>query len=326
LLIILKSNAGSKHLFTEAIMKKSSLLSTLAPLTLAAATLLFSGCSSKPSDSQLTTNVQKKIAADSSLQGQPILATAKDGTVTLAGAVGSDGSREMAAKDAAAVDGVKTVVNNLTIGNAAAPAAPGANASQTPPAASPQAQNTAPPPPPSAAAPAPPESIVIPAGTRIRVRIGHTLSSNHSQTGEPFAGTLVSPVRVNGQTIIRAGAEARGVVTEAKKMGRFKGQAVLALRLDRIRADGRTYPVRTSRIDRVEQGKGKRSAAMTGGGAGFGAILGGIAGGGKGAAIGLLAGGGAGAAGSAFTGNKDIVLPAETILTFDLQRSVTIRR
>lgn len=301
-------------------MKRISLLGAVAPLTLAAATLLFSGCSSKPSDSQLTTSVQKKIAADPALQGQPILATAKDGTVTLAGAVGSDGSRELAAKDAAAVDGVKTVVNNLTIGNAAAPAA---NSVPTPPATGPQAQNTAPP---AAAPPAAPEAIVIPAGTRIRVRLGRTLSSNHSQTGEPFAGTLAAPVRVNGQTIIRTGAEARGVVTEAKKMGRFKGQAVLALRLDRIRADGRTYPVRTSRIDRVEQGKGKRSAAMTGGGAGLGAILGGIAGGGKGAAIGLLAGGGAGAAGSAFTGNKDIVLPAETILTFDLERSVTVRR
>jgi hypothetical protein len=109
-------------------------------------------------------------------------------------------------------------------------------------------------------------------------------------------------------------------------MGRFKGQAVLALRLESVSADGRTYPVRTSHIERVEQGKGKRSAVMTGGGAGLGAILGGIAGGGKGAAIGLLAGGGAGAAGSAFTGNKDIVLPAETVLTFDLRRSVTIRR
>lgn len=303
-------------------MKRNLLLSAVALLTLTTAAFVSSGCSSKPSDGQLTTNVQKKIAADPSLQGQPILATAKDGTVTLSGAVGTDGFRELAAKDAAAVDGVKTVVNNLTVGNTAAPAAPAA----APPAASQQAQNAAPSSAPSAAPPAAPEAIVIPAGTRIRVRLGRTLSSNHSQTGESFAGTLASPVQVNRQTIIRAGAQARGVVMEAKKMGRFQGQAVLALRLESIRADGRTYPVRTSRIDRVEQGKGKRSAAMTGGGAGLGAIIGGIAGGGKGAAIGLLAGGGAGAAGSAFTGNKDIVLPAETILTFDLQRSVTIKR
>ncbi|MGC1781579.1 MAG: BON domain-containing protein [Acidobacteriaceae bacterium] len=312
-------------------MKPKSSLNQALPVAIAALALAFSGCSSKPSDSQLTANVQHKIAADTALQGQPISASAKDGTVTLSGAVGSEGFRELAAKDAATVGGVRTVVNNLSIGNDGAPA-PAANGNAAPVPGNEQTENIAPPPPPpptagaAPAAPPAPESIVIPAGTRIRVRLGRTLSSKHSQTGEPFPGTLASPVRVNGQTIIRAGAQARGVVTEAKSMGRFKGQAVLALRLESVSADGRRYPVRTSHIERVEQGKGKRSAVMTGGGAGFGAILGGIAGGGKGAAIGLLAGGGAGAAGSAFTGNKDIVLPAETVLTFDLQRSVTIRR
>jgi hypothetical protein len=165
---------------------------------------------------------------------------------------------------------------------------------------------------------------VIPAGTRIRVRLGQTLSTKESQTGDSFSGVVVDPVRVNGRTVIRAGARARGVVTDAKSQGRFKGQAVLAIRLDSVSADGRTYPVRTSHVERVEQGKGKRSAVMTGGGAGLGALIGGLAGGGKGALVGGLVGGGGGAAGSAFTGNKDLVIPAESILTFDLERSLTV--
>ena len=37
-----------------------------------------------------------------------------------------------------------------------------------------------------------------------------------------------------------------------------------------------------------------------------------------------LLGGGGGAAGSAFTGNKDLVIPAESILTFDLERSLMV--
>ena len=57
---------------------------------------------------------------------------------------------------------------------------------------------------------------------------------------------------------------------------------------------------------------------MAGGGAALGGLIGGLAGGGKGAAIGLAAGGGAGAGGAAFTGNKDIVLPAESALSFEL--------
>ena len=51
-----------------------------------------------------------------------------------------------------------------------------------------------------------------------------------------------------------------------------------------------------------------------------------IGGGGKGAAIGALAGGGAGTAGAAFTGNKEITLPAESALTFKLTEAVNVRR
>jgi hypothetical protein len=92
-----------------------------------------------------------------------------------------------------------------------------------------------------------------------------------------------------------------------------------------VRADGRTYPVATSTVERVEKGKGKRTAGFIGGGGGFGALIGGLAGGGKGALIGGLAGAGAGTAGSAFTDNKPIVLPAETVLTFRLERGVTVQ-
>lgn len=306
---------------------KRTIRFSLPVLALAAAALLSSGCSSKPTDSQLAANVQSKVGADSALQGQPISVAAKDGTVTLTGTVNAESSRELAARDAADVKGTRTVVNNLSVANAApggVPYAGNSTANQTPP--SQPASGTAPP---SSGAVAPARSasqaLVIPAGTRLRVRLARTLSSKNSQTGEPFSGTLVSPVRVNGQTVIPAGARAQGTVTAAKSMGRFKGQAELALRLESVRTDGHTYPVRTSRIERVEQGKGKRSAIMTGGGAGLGAIIGGLAGGGKGALIGGLVGGGGGAAGSAFTGNKDIVLPAETVLTFRLERSLTIR-
>lgn len=200
-----------------------------------------------------------------------------------------------------------------------APPPPSTQGGSVPP---PPAQASAPPPAQRAA----PQPIVIPAGTRIRVRLNQTLSTKENQTGDPFSGVVVDSVRVNGQPVIRAGSRARGVVTDAKGLGRFKGQAVLAIRLDSISADGRTYQVRTSHVERVEQGKGKRSAVLTGGGAGLGALIGGLAGGGKGALVGGLLGGGGGAAGSAFTGNKDLVIPAESILTFDLERSLTVNR
>jgi hypothetical protein len=165
---------------------------------------------------------------------------------------------------------------------------------------------------------------VIPAGTHIAVTTTRALGSKISQSGDTFTATVAAPVVVGGQTIIRAGASATGAVIDAKALGRFKGGASLALRLDTVRARGVTYRIASSTVERAEKGKGKRSAGFIGGGAGGGALLGGLAGGGKGALIGGLIGAGAGTAGAAFTGNKEIVIPAETTLTFRLERSLTV--
>lgn len=174
-------------------------------------------------------------------------------------------------------------------------------------------------------APPPPVVVELPAGTDIRVRLDDALGSKISQPGDSFTATVADDVLRGGDVIIPKGARAEGTVVDAKPLGRFKGGALLSVKLDRVRTKWGSYPVETSSISRAQQGKGKRSAGFIGGGAGLGALIGGIAGGGKGAAIGALAGGGAGTAGTAFTGNKQIVLPAETLLTFKLDHSVHIR-
>jgi hypothetical protein len=177
-----------------------------------------------------------------------------------------------------------------------------------------------------AVAPAPQPATVIdlPKGTRLRIRLDEDLGSKISEPGQAFKATIADNIVVDGQTIIPRGARAEGTVVDAKPLGRFKGGARLEVRLERIHTKWGSYPVSTSAIERAEQGKGQRSASFIGGGAGLGAIIGGIAGGGKGALIGGLAGGGAGTAGSALTGNKQIFLPAETLLTFRLERPVHI--
>ncbi len=172
--------------------------------------------------------------------------------------------------------------------------------------------------------PPPPAVITLPAGTNISVRLDQDLGSKISHTGDSFTATVAHPVTVNGKTVIPQDAQAEGAVIDAKPLGRFKGGALLELRLERVTTKWGSYPVQSSSISRAEKGKGKRTAVMAGGGAGVGALIGGLAGGGKGALIGALAGGGAGTAGSAFTGNKQIFLPAETVLTFHLDHSVKI--
>jgi hypothetical protein len=150
------------------------------------------------------------------------------------------------------------------------------------------------------------------------------VGSKISTAGQSFSATLASAVTVAGNAAIPAGASARGTV-DAKPLGKFKGGAVLEVRLTSITVNGREHTIETSAIARTEKGKGKRTAVIAGGGTALGAIIGGLAGGGKGAAIGALAGGGAGAGGAAFTGNKDIVLPAESALSFRLKSPLEVK-
>jgi hypothetical protein len=165
----------------------------------------------------------------------------------------------------------------------------------------------------------------VPAGTTITVRLSEAVGSKISSPGQSFGATVATPVTVEGQTVIPEGAAANGTVVDAKPLGRFKGGAVLQIKLASVTVNGSERQVQTSALTRTLQGKGKRTAVMTGGGAAAGALIGGLIGGGKGAAIGAASGAGAGGAGSAFTGNKEIVLPAESAISFKLEEPLEVR-
>ena len=173
--------------------------------------------------------------------------------------------------------------------------------------------------------PAPPPPVVIDAGTLLTVTIDQTVSSKTNNNGDPFAASLAAPISVGGVTVLPTGTRARGTVVQAASAGRVKGGAVLALTLDSLTVNGQPYSIQTSEFEETIKGRGKRTAIGAGGGAAFGAIIGALAGGGKGAAIGALAGGGAGTAGTAFTGKRDITIPAETRLHFKLTAPLTIQ-
>jgi hypothetical protein len=175
-----------------------------------------------------------------------------------------------------------------------------------------------PPPPP------PPQKVTIPSGTSLSVRLVDTIDSEKNQPGETFRATLNSPLSVDGEIAIPSGYDVEGHLVDVKSAGKFAGQSVVILQLDRISVGGKSYSIQTDEYKRQGSSRGKNTAEKVGAGAAIGAIIGGIAGGGKGAGIGAAAGGGLGGGVQAATKGQQIKLPTETVLNFTLQNPLTV--
>jgi hypothetical protein len=183
------------------------------------------------------------------------------------------------------------------------------------------------------AAPAPnaapivrPADINIAAGTNLTIRINQHISVKTSHAGDHFSGEVVEPVVGEGDhVVIPKGAPVSGVVVASHRRGHFKGSSILELRLTYLTLNGSRYALDTSDLTQTKKGKGKRSAAMIGGGAGLGMLVGGVATGGVGLLVGGLVGGGGGTLLSGLTGNRDIEIPAESIVRFKLADNLVVQ-
>ena len=303
------------------------------------AALALSACSRSQAnspDQAITSTVQQNLNTDPALQGAKLTASTQNGVVTLTGTVASEAARMEAAKDAQ-VPGATQINNQIATMAPAqvvapAPAPPAASAAMTPSSAPqnrPARQNrTVQQSRPAANAPAPQLSAAAPVqvatGTPLAVRLNRGLSSATASAGQTFSAIVATPVLVNGQIAVPQGARVTGSVVAADSAGHFRGQSRLVLTLDQLSYGGQTYSLRTQQYVQLASSRGRRTAEAVGGGAALGAIIGAIAGHGKGAAIGALTGAGAGTAAQALTGPAEVVLPAETVITFDLSRSVQV--
>jgi hypothetical protein len=157
-------------------------------------------------------------------------------------------------------------------------------------------------------------AIEIPAGTKVTVRSSASMSSASAKVGEAWDGTLAKDLEVNGEKLFPAGSPVRGKVTNAKPSGRLQGSGLITLRLVSI---GGTPVTSSPRVYRGESHT-KSNVTKIGGGTAAGAVIGALAGGGKGAAIGAGVGAAAGTGAAAYTGKKEAVVPAETVMSFTI--------
>ncbi|MGC2185881.1 MAG: hypothetical protein WA637_21610, partial [Terriglobales bacterium] len=138
------------------------------------------------------------------------------------------------------------------------------------------------------------KSLEIPAGTSIRVRMIDNLSSEQTQMGDTFRGTLDEPIAVNGRTLYPKGADVIGRVTDVHPTGRLTEPGELDLVLNTVSSGTVAESIHVEPLVIKGESHSKSNVTKIGGGAALGAVIGAIAGGGKGAAIGTLAGGAAG--------------------------------
>ncbi|HYL45927.1 MAG TPA: hypothetical protein VEU52_02775 [Candidatus Limnocylindrales bacterium] len=171
-----------------------------------------------------------------------------------------------------------------------------------------------------AASAAPQKKVTVPAGTRVLIRMIDSIDTTKQKAGYRFTASLETNLQVDDVVVAPRGTTVYGKLTSASSAGRMKGSSELTLELTDIVINGTSYPLLTSDYSIRGKGEGSNTAKKVVGGAGLGALIGGIAGGGKGAGIGALAGAGAGTAIAATKKGEQLSIPSESLLEFRLQQ------
>jgi hypothetical protein len=161
--------------------------------------------------------------------------------------------------------------------------------------------------------------VTVPAGTRILVRMIDSVDSSKQKAGYRFTAALEANLQAFDVTVAPKGTKVYGVLAQASSSGKFKGSSQLILELTDIVINGTAYPLMTTDYEVKGKGEGGNTTKKVLGGAGLGALIGGLAGGGKGAGIGALAGAGAGTAVAATKKGEQVSVPSETLLEFRLE-------
>lgn len=291
----LKTDRGSQHSISPG-GRGFTLCGAFLAVALAAAAI--AGCASKEEKAL----EQAKAQAAKTGQAQQVVTVDKTGTTTTT-----------IVQPPAKGQTTEATTTTTTPPPAGAPA----------PAASGPTVSAVPPPPPPPVVPA---NVTIPAGSQLTIRVDQNISVKTSRAGDKFTGEVVDPVIASDNSVlVPKGAPVGGLVVASHKRGHFKGRSLLELRLTSLTLNGTEYPLTTKALAESKKGKGRRSTAMIGGGAGLGMLVGGIATGGVGLVVGGLVGGGAGTAAAGLTGNRDLDIPAESVVHFKLADDLVVQ-
>lgn len=182
--------------------------------------------------------------------------------------------------------------------------------------------------------------IVIPAGTRIPIRLENTISTKANREGDPIYARSTFPVVLEEKIIVPAGTYVQGKISAIKAAGRIKGRAEVLIHFTTlIYPTGYTVmlPGAIDNAPSVDKAKVKdkegtiqadgnkgKTAATIAAPAAEGALTGAVIHGGEGALIGGGIGGAVGTAIAALSHGNEVKMGPGTTLEVVLQRDVPI--
>ena len=284
-----------------------------AVATMVLVVAMATGCKSKQDEA--IDQAKKQAAATG--QAQQVVSTDKSGNVTTTTVQPPAPGQTAQAVTTSVAPAVGGVPANTPATVPGAPVAPGQVDASGQPVTAPA---------PGAAPIVRPADVNIAAGTNLTIRINQHISVKTSRAGDRFTGEVEDPViGDNNQVVIPRGSPVSGVVVVSHRRGHFKGSSMLELRLTYLTLNGTRYALDTHDLTQTKKGKGKRTAAFVGGGTGLGMLVGGVATGGVGLLVGGLVGAGGGTALGGLTGNRDIDIPAESIVRFKLADNLVVQ-
>jgi len=166
-------------------------------------------------------------------------------------------------------------------------------------------------------------SVTIPAGTTLAVTFGEMVTSQTAQVGDNVTATLKSPLLAGDRVAFPAGSRVEGQVSDVKpaKKGFKDTGGALAISFNRIVApDGHSASIAAG-FTKLAEGSAGKKAAIIGGSAAGGLLLGKVLG--KDAKGATLIGGAIGTAVAGGTKGKESIINADEELSVSLERAAT---
>jgi len=108
--------------------------------------------------------------------------------------------------------------------------------------------------------------IVVPDGTKLRLRLDQTLSSATADEGQTVELSVAEAIKVDGATVVQEGSRATGTVVLAQEKRRMGRSGKLDFSVDRVRAtNGEWLPVRYTLTKKEGDSKAVSTGVITAG-------------------------------------------------------------